>query len=197
MSSMRTQKTFLTSLTLLAVACTSEVEQATPSQTQSAAPEVQQSAIVETLRPEDLLRGGLTPFEGEALLVGGQPTPAQLEQAHELGYKTVINLRRPEEKDNTDPEQVRGLGMAYIEIPIDGSADMTEDKARALAEALDKAESPVMVHCASGNRVGGLFAMKAYYIDGMSPEEALAVGKAAGMTRLEPTVREKLGLPIE
>lgn len=197
MSSMQTQKTFLTSLTLLAVACTSEVEQATPSQTQSAAPEVQQSAIVETLRPEDLLRGGLTPFEGEALLVGGQPTPAQLEQAHELGYKTVINLRRPEEKDNTDPEQVRGLGMAYIEIPIDGSADMTEDKARALAEALDKAESPVMVHCASGNRVGGLFAMKAYYIDGMSPDEALAVGKAAGMTRLEPTVREELGLPIE
>ncbi len=197
MSSMKILKYLSTSLTLLAVACTSEVEQATPPQTQSAASEGQQSAIVETLRPEDLLRGGLTPFEGEALLVGGQPTPAQLEQAHELGYKTVINLRRPEEKDNTDPEQVRGLGMAYIEIPIDGSADMTEDKARALAEALDKAESPAMVHCASGNRVGGLFAMKAYYIDGMSPEEALAVGKAAGMTRLEPTVREKLGLPIE
>jgi uncharacterized protein (TIGR01244 family) len=197
MTSMKILKYLSTSLTLLAVACTSDVEQATPPQTQSAASEGQQSAIVETLRPEDLLRGGLTPFEGEALLVGGQPTPAQLEQAHELGYKTVINLRRPEEKDNTDPEQVRGLGMAYIEIPIDGSADMTEDKARALAEALDKAESPVMVHCASGNRVGGLFAMKAYYIDGMSPEEALAVGKAAGMTRLEPTVREKLGLPIE
>ena len=197
MSSMKTQKYFLTSLTLLSVACTSDVEQATLSQTQSTAPEMQESAVVETLRPEDLLRNGRTPFEGDALLVGGQPTPTQLEQAHELGYKTVINLRRPEEKDNTDPEQVRGLGMAYIEIPIDGSADMTEDKARALAEALDKAESPVMVHCASGNRVGGLFAMKAYYIDGMSPEEALAVGKAAGMTRLEPTVREKLGLPIE
>lgn len=197
MSSMKILKYLSTSLTLLAVACTSEVEQATPSQTQSTAPEVQESAIVETLRPEDLLQNGRTPFEGDALLVGGQPTPAQLEQAHELGYKTVINLRRPEEKDNTDPEQVRGLGMAYIEIPIDGSADMTEDKARALAEALDKAESPAMVHCASGNRVGGLFAMKAYYIDGMSPEEALAVGKAAGMTRLEPTVREKLGLPIE
>ncbi len=197
MSSMKTQKIFLTSLTLLTVACTSDVEQTTPSQTQSTAPEMQESAIVETLRPEDRLRNGRTPFEGDALLTGGQPTPAQLERAHEDGYKTVINLRRPEEKDNTDPEQVRGLGMAYIEIPIDGSADMTEDKARALAEALDKAESPVMVHCASGNRVGGLFAMKAYYIDGMSPEEALAVGKAAGMTRLEPTVREKLGLPIE
>ena len=195
MSSMNTQKYFLTSLTLLTVACTSDVEQATPSKTQSTAPEAQESAIVETLRPEDLLRNGRTPFEGDALLVGGQPTPAQLERAHELGYKTVINLRRPEEEGNTDPEQVRRLGMAYLEIPIAGSADMTEDKARALAAALESADSPVIVHCASGNRVGGLFAMKAFHIDAMSPEEALAVGKAAGMTRLEPTVREKLGLP--
>lgn len=195
MSSMKTLKYFLTSLTLLTVACTTDVEQATPSQTQSTAPEVQESAIVETLRPEDLLRNGRTPFEGDALLVGGQPTPAQFERAHELGYKTVINLRRPEEEGNTDPEQVRRLGMAYLEIPIAGSADMTEDKARALAAALESADSPVIVHCASGNRVGGLFAMKAFHIDAMSPEEALAVGKAAGMTRLEPTVREKLGLP--
>lgn len=195
MSSMKTQKYFLTSLALLTVACTSDVELATPPKTQSTAPDVQESAIVETLRPEDLLRNGRTPFEGDALLVGGQPTPAQFEQAHELGYKTVINLRRPEEEGNTDPEQVRGLGMAYFEIPIAGSADMTEDKARALAAALESAESPVMVHCASGNRVGGLFAMKAFYIDAMSPEEALAVGQAAGMTRLEPTVREELGLP--
>jgi hypothetical protein len=37
--------------------------------------------------------------------------------------------------------------------------------------------------------------MKAFYVDGMSPEEALVIGEEAGMTRLEPTVREKLGLP--
>ena len=37
--------------------------------------------------------------------------------------------------------------------------------------------------------------MKAFYVDGISPEEALVVGEEAGMTRLEPTVRDKLGLP--
>ena len=153
--------------------------------------------VVESLRPEDLLRNGRTPFAGEAILTGGQPTTSQVERAQELGYKTVINLRQPDEKDNTDPDQVQALGMTYISIPINGSADMTEEKARVLAEALESSESPVMVHCASGNRVGGLFAMKAYYIDGVGPEEALAVGKAAGMTRLEPTVREKLGLPAD
>ena len=187
----------LSGLAFLAIACAPEVEKATPAQDGAITPAAEESAVVESLRPEDLLRNGLTPFEGEAILVGGQPTPGQLERANELGYKTVINLRQPDEKDNTDPQRVQDLGMTYVSIPINGSTDMTEEKARVLAGALEAAESPVMVHCASGNRVGGLFAMKAFYVDGMSPEEALAVGKEAGMTRLEPEVREVLGLSAD
>ena len=87
--------------------------------------------------------------------------------------------------------------MTYVSLPIQGSADLTEEKARAFAAALDAAESPVLVHCSSGNRVGGLFAMKAHYVDGLSPREALEVGKQAGVTRAEATVRERLGLPAQ
>ena len=188
-------KSSLGALTLLVVACAPSTDTPTPPPAQTGAPEVTESAVVENLRPEDLLRNGLTPFEGEALLVGGQPTPDQFEKASDLGYKTVINLRGPEEEGNTDPALVEGLGMTYVSLPVNGSADLTEERARALAEALDSAESPVMVHCSSGNRVGGLFALKAYYVDGLSPEEALEVGNAAGVTRAEPVVREKLGLP--
>ncbi|MGB5400744.1 MAG: sulfur transferase domain-containing protein [Thermoanaerobaculia bacterium] len=195
MSSLKTLKYSFVCLTLLAIACAPEVEQTTPPLTRATSTAAEESAVVESLRPEDLLTNGLAPFEGEAILVGGQPTPGQLERARDLGYKTVINLRQPEEKDNTDPELVRYLEMTYVSLPIGGPSDITQEKARALADALEATESPVLVHCASGNRVGGLFAMKAFYVDGMSPEEALAVGKAAGMTRLEPTVREKLGLP--
>ena len=185
----------LVALTLLVVACAPETDSTTPSPAQTAAPEVAETAVVENLRPEDLLRNGLTPFAGEAILVGGQPTPDQFVKASELGYKTVINLRGPDEEGNTDPTLVEGLGMTYVSLPVNGSADLTEERARALAAALEDAESPVIVHCASGNRVGGLFALKAFYIDDLSPEEALEVGKAAGVTRAEPLVREKLGLP--
>lgn len=185
----------LAALTLLVVACAPETDTTTPPPAQTVAPEVTDSAVVENPRPEDLLRNGLTPFAGEAILVGGQPTPDQFEKVSELGYKTVINLRGPDEEGNTDPTLVEGLGMTYVSLPVNGSADLTEERARALAEALEDAESPVIVHCASGNRVGGLFALKAFYIDNLSPEEALEVGKASGVTRAEPLVREKLGLP--
>jgi len=86
------------------------------------------------------------------------------------------------------------LGMTYVSIPIAGAADISEENARRLAEVLDVGADPVVVHCASGNRVGALFALKAYYVDGKTPEEALALGKAAGVTRLEPVVRQTLGL---
>jgi hypothetical protein len=53
---------------------------------------------------------------------------------------------------------------------------------------------PVVLHCASSNRVGALLAMKAFYLDDATPEEALALAKKAGITRMEPSVRQKLGL---
>ena len=37
-------------------------------------------------------------------------------------------------------------------------------------------------------------ALEAFWLDGASAEQALELGKASGVTRLEPTVREMLGL---
>ncbi len=36
-------------------------------------------------------------------------------------------------------------------------------------------------------------ALRAHWLEGASAEEALELGRAAGMTRLEPAVREMLG----
>lgn len=187
----------LAGLTLLVAACAPDTETQAPPQTAEVTPVVETSTAAGSVRPEDLLRNGRMPFADEMILVGGQPKPDQLETVQQLGYRTIINLRTAEEADNTDPEQVRALGMTYVAFPIQGSADLTEAKARAFAEALEAAERPVMVHCSSGNRVGGLFAMKAHYVDGLSPREALEVGKQAGVTRAEATVRERLGLPAQ
>jgi len=54
--------------------------------------------------------------------------------------------------------------------------------------------SPVLVHCMSGNRVGALFALRAFWLQGMSAVEALAVGRRYGLTKLEPLVVQILAL---
>ena len=139
----------------------------------------------------DLVRNPRFPQEG--VLSGGQPTPEQLQAASEAGFETVINIRVPGEPGtDTEQELVESLGMTYVSLPVQGAAGMTEENARALAEALAEAEQPVLLHCGSGNRIGGLFALMAFHLDDKTIDEALAFGKEAGLTRLEPIVREQL-----
>ena len=51
---------------------------------------------------------------------------------------------------------------------------------------------PILVHCASGNRVGALIALADYWLNGVGNSEALAHGLQAGLTKLEKDVRQVL-----
>ncbi len=129
------------------------------------------------------------PFDG--VCTGGRPRPEQLRQARAAGMKTVISLCSASERDDYDEAALAAaLGMHYLNIPVAGPGDLTLANARLLAEALcDAPASPVLVHCASGNRVGALFALKARLIDGLSIERSIAIGRSAGLTTLESEVR--------
>ncbi|HXI02078.1 MAG TPA: sulfur transferase domain-containing protein [Candidatus Saccharimonadales bacterium] len=177
-------------LALLWTACAAEVRETGKQEIKAGAEKAAGAATA--VDPAELLPNGKIPVEG--VLAGGQPTEAQLAHARDLGYRTVVNLRTPGEEGATTPGEVESLGMKYVAFPIAGPADLDEAHARQFAEILAKAERPVIIHCASGNRVGALFAMKAWLVDGKPPAEALELGKAAGLTHLEPAVREKMGL---
>ena len=128
------------------------------------------------------------------ILSGGQPTDGQLVEAQQKGFKTIINLRSAAEmQDSDEPERVRALGMTYISIPVAGPGDVNHLNSQRLVEALrDQKQYPVLVHCASGNRVGALFALDAAVSAALPVDQAIAVGKQAGMTRLELVVRTRL-----
>ncbi len=124
-----------------------------------------------------------------AVLTGGQPTDEQLAMAKEKGVKTVVNLRAAsEEKDGyaNESKKLGELGVKYVHIPIDGKTGegLNEENAKKLAELLN-GEKPMIVHCASGQRVGALYALKAFYVDKKPAEEALTIGRANGLSKPE------------
>lgn len=131
------------------------------------------------------------------VLTGGQPTVEQLEEAARAGFRTIVNLRAPGEEGAWDEAtKAAELGLRYAAIPIAGADGLTAGNAGKLAEIVDDPRDlPVMVHCASGNRVGALFAMKAFHVGGEDADSALAVGREAGLTRLEEAVKERLSPP--
>lgn len=122
------------------------------------------------------------------LISCGLPSAQDLQHAKAVGIKTVINLCGTHETQG-EANFVASLGMRYFNIPVSGAADLTETKAQQLAEVVNHCDNhPVLIHCMSGNRVGALMAMKAFYADGVSPEQALETGRAAGLKALEPEV---------
>ncbi|MHC5063921.1 MAG: protein tyrosine phosphatase family protein [Planctomycetota bacterium] len=129
------------------------------------------------------------------VLLGGQPSEAQFGEAADKGYQVIVTLRGDGEPGTEgEKEMVEELDMRFIHIPMANGGGYTEENARALAAVLDDpANHPVMVHCGSGNRVGGLFALKAFFVDGLDPDAALEVGRSRGMqNRLEGRVKSAM-----
>ena len=130
---------------------------------------------------------------GSKVLSGGQPSAADLARLKEKGFGTIINLRTESEDMGFDEAtEAETLGLNYVSIPISTGDGLTVENATKLRMVLGQSKAPVLVHCGSGNRVGALFAIGAYLIDEKSLESAISEGRAAGLTRLEPKVRDIL-----
>jgi len=131
------------------------------------------------------------------VLSGGQPTEEQIALAGRAGFRTVINLRTAEERGfEWEREAVERSGMRYVQIPVAGAAGLTRENAERLDKELERgiAEGPVLLHCASGNRIGALLALRAAWLEGVDPQEALEYGRDSGLTGLEAATSELLGL---
>lgn len=126
------------------------------------------------------------------VLSAGQPDAEQFRALRDAGYTMVVNLRADEECPDFDERGVvEALGMEYRQIPVNGAAGMTADNARALQAAIAAGGgAPVLVHCGTGNRVGGLLAVAAW-LDGADTEAAIAAGKRTGLIGLEPELRRR------
>jgi uncharacterized protein (TIGR01244 family) len=128
----------------------------------------------------------------DGISAAGQPDEAALQVFAESGYAAVIDLRTQNEDRGFDEAAVvEELGMDYVSMPIAGSAAINIDNALKLEALIASYDGPVLVHCASSNRVGALLAIADYESHG-DRDKALAKGKSAGMTGLEGRVKEVL-----
>lgn len=126
------------------------------------------------------------------LFTSGQPTPSQWDAIRRRGVTTVINLRPDAEMDGrNEGYEVASAGMGYRQIGIAGAAGVTDANAARVQALIEAADGPVLLHCSTGNRAGAMLAVIAAR-NGTPLEEALELGRRAGMSSLEDTVRSLL-----
>lgn len=134
----------------------------------------------------------------EHLLAAGQPTEEQMAALIQMGYTNFVSLRDPSERGaGWEETRVMDMGdISFSRIPVSGAEDLTRENVEALDRILDEAAAQnTVLYCGSSNRVGGLLALRAYWLDGATAEEALALGRDAGLRGLEPAVAELLAQP--
>jgi protein tyrosine phosphatase (PTP) superfamily phosphohydrolase (DUF442 family) len=130
-------------------------------------------------------------FPCEGMTTGGLPSRQHLLQGRDGGVRVVVDLcSASEARQCNELALVPTFGMKYVPIPINGPYDLNEVNARRLGVALDDAAKwPVLLHCATGNRAGGLLALKAFFVDRLPMEQAIRMGRAGGLNYLEGDVR--------
>jgi uncharacterized protein (TIGR01244 family) len=140
----------------------------------------------------DVLKDGqVQPVDG--ITAAGQPDVNALRIFADSGYVAIVDMRAADEDRGMDDEKgiVEGFGLEYVAFPIGSEDEISFDKARELDELIQSYDGPVLVHCASSNRVGALLALR-HSLNGASDEEALQHGRDGGLTRLEPVVVKRL-----
>lgn len=124
------------------------------------------------------------------LVTAGQLSPDQLAGLVDAGYTRFVSLRPASENGAGWEEGHPSLGEAsFARLPVAGADGLTRQAVEALDRILDEAGNrPTVVYCGSANRVGAMLALRANWLDGAPADQALALGRAAGLTGLEPAV---------
>lgn len=132
--------------------------------------------------------------QGDGRYSAGQPTAEQLQTLSAHGIGVVIDLRADSETPDLDEAAlVRALGLDYHNLPVGGAAGLTRDNVQALDRLIaDAGDRPLLLHCASGNRVGAMMALREHWLRGATPEQSLAVGRDWGLKSLAPDVEALL-----
>jgi uncharacterized protein (TIGR01244 family) len=124
--------------------------------------------------------------------LASQPTADDLAEAKRLGIKTVLNLRPDAELKGFDERAaVEAAGMTYVHIPIAGPDDLTDETFDKAREQLKKAERPLLLHCASANRVGAVWLPYRVLDEGIAYDAALAEAKTVGLRNPAMEARAK------
>lgn len=87
------------------------------------------------------------------LAIAGQITLEQLKQIAEAGYKSVLNLRSPDEAGFQSSEQLNPhlLGLEYVHIPLKAT-EINPQSALQVLQKINELPKPTLVHCDSGMR---------------------------------------------
>ncbi|MCU0542626.1 MAG: sulfur transferase domain-containing protein [Oscillatoriaceae cyanobacterium Prado104] len=129
----------------------------------------------------------------DELTVAGQVTSQQLEQAAQEGFKSVLNLRSPDELGflSDERQQAEAVGLQYANVPL-WSSKANQELTKEAIQKLDNLPKPVLIHCAAGARAGGIALIATAIQAGLTYEEITEKAGELGINLDQPQLKQFL-----
>ncbi len=127
------------------------------------------------------------------LSAAGQPTSEELKQAAQEGFKSVLNLRSPDEVGflSDEQQQAQAAGLQYANIPLKPSEANQEQTELAIQE-IENLPKPILIHCAAGARAGGIALIANAISEGLTYEEISQKAQELGLNLEQPHLKQFL-----
>jgi uncharacterized protein (TIGR01244 family) len=106
------------------------------------------------------------------ITVAGQPTDDEIKDLAERGFKTLINVRSPDEMDEPEAPKAAAVGLTYHEVGFVGGT-LRIDHIQRIRQAVDASTGPVVIHCHAGARAAVAAGIIAAEKAGQTAEDAL------------------------
>jgi protein tyrosine phosphatase (PTP) superfamily phosphohydrolase (DUF442 family) len=119
----------------------------------------------------------------ENITTGAQPTEKAYTSAAANGFRSVLSLRTASEGIDIARERavVEKTGMRYLNIPVVSSAPRSVQADEFIKLVQNKANHPMLIVCASANRVGAFMMIYRVIESGWSEDKALEEASKIGL----------------
>ncbi|MBC1299136.1 hypothetical protein GNF11_30380, partial [Nostoc sp. UCD122] len=110
----------------------------------------------------------------DQLAIAGQITLDQLKQIADEGYKSVLNLRLPDEAGLLADEQQKTefLGLYYVNFPTKNE-DINHQSMLQIYQAIAELPKPTLIHCDNSIRSAAIVLLYIAIKQGITFEKAL------------------------
>ncbi len=138
---------------------------------------------VELPKLEATTVGSLPAFKAGHVYLAGQPSEDDLKKFADAGGKTVVSLRLPDEQVGFDENAVvTALGMKFHNPGFRKADSLSEPIFWRVRDLLkNKHEQPLLLHCASANRVGAMWLAHRVLDGQMDYDQAMTEAKQVGL----------------
>lgn len=127
----------------------------------------------------------------QTLWRGAEPSAVGLQELSARGAKLVIDLRESGQDTLREKQEVKQLGMTYVNLPFKPFSAPTPEQLKTVLFLLtNRGNNVVFVHCRRGkDRTGTVIACYRIQHDGWKNAQALEEAREFGMSRAERGMR--------